>query len=415
MHAEVLLEMPLKVIANLLLSQPQSLAKPAAPPPEEKKEIIAAPAPAPVPELIAGPIFKPVAPVPQAPPPASNPSIATAGQATSKPSGGTKFSGGNTQFARRETIAIPMATVSGGWPETLRKQIEDLNLASSVLNVPVETLEGALKSGKVAFLWKQVCQWLDACPPEAFASSFSDVPLEWPLSVIAPLFMQRRPQKAPKSKAAAMDIPDVFAHGNRPAAAPAAPAPEPEPEAQAPEPRPQRRVQPQPQPEPQLQRQTQPQPQPQLRAAASPVAEPDEALAAPAARRSVPEIGRVIRRAGKAKLDPERNCSQDLHPAGTGRGLKRIAGRIARGQLHAARFEERNHLGIFAANFWTYAPIHERTQNGRPDERRVYSGTWHPADFQRWHHLFRSICKPGESLPTAELNLIARELSRHTK
>jgi predicted regulator of Ras-like GTPase activity (Roadblock/LC7/MglB family) len=387
-HAEALLEMPLKVIANLLLSQPQALSKPA-PPVEEKKELISMPVPAPAAEVPVIPAPKLAASIAQVPVAASNPTIATAGiPVAPKPAGGTKFSGG-TQFARKETMAIPLATVSQAWPETLRKEIEALNLADAVLAVPVETLEAGLKSGKVAFLWKQVCQWLEACPPDAFASSFADVPLDWPLSVIAPLFMKARPQKAPKPKALKSDIPDVFAPTNRPNAAPAPvaapePEPEPEPEVVAPLPR---------------------------AVATPPAAEP--ALTGP---RKVPK--------DLAELfgDPEkRNWTPNeiVHKTCTLPGLDGALIALQDGLLVASCMPpawKSETISAFLPQI--FGRMHQYTRELKMGELMSVGFTVEHGTLQIFNAgiiYFAALCKQGDSLPVAELNLIARELSRHTK
>jgi predicted regulator of Ras-like GTPase activity (Roadblock/LC7/MglB family) len=389
-HAEALLEMPLKVIANLLLSQPQALSRPA-PAVEEKREVIPMPVPAPLPEVPIAPPPKLAASIAQVPVAPSKPSIATAGvSASAKPTGATKFSGSSTQFARRETMAIPLALVSGAWPETLRKEIEALNLAEAVLAVPVDVLEAGLKSGKVAFLWKQVCQWLEACPPDAFASSFADMPLEWPLSVIAPMFLQKRPQKTPKAKALKSDIPDVFSPTNRPNAAPApAAAPEPEPE-----------------PEPEV---VQPRPR------ATPTAAVEQPAPAVAPRSVPKDLAELFGEPEKRNWTP----NEIVHKTCTLPGLDGALIALQDGLLVASCMPpawKSETISAFLPQI--FGRMHQYTRELKMGELMSVGFTVEHGTLQIFNAgiiYFAALCKQGDSLPVAELNLIARELSRHTK
>ncbi|HUR47782.1 MAG TPA: hypothetical protein VMZ27_17995, partial [Candidatus Saccharimonadales bacterium] len=428
-HGEVLLEMPLKVIANLLLSQQQPSFK-TAPAPAPAPVQAQAPAPVPVPAAAPAPIPMPAGipltkrqvdlpdldgiPDMFAPPPKAAPAAAAAVPAPTVPapvipapaipapmipapsipapiaatpavaapaksSGNTKFKG-NTQFARRETISIPLATVSGAWPETLRKEIETLGLSDSVLGVPVEVLETALKTGKVAFFWKQVCQWLDACPPDAFASSFADVTLEWPLGVIAPMFLQSRPAKTPKSKGPKIDIPDVFNSAKGGAAAPAQ-AEEPEPEEKA-------------------------------VAAPAPVQE----VAEPAAPKRMPkDLAELFGEPEKRNWTP----NEIVHKTCTLPGLDGALIALQDGLLVAACMPpawKSETISAFLPQI--FGRMHQYTRELKMGELMSVGFTVEQGTLQIFNAgiiYFAALCKQGETLPAAELNLIARELSRHTK
>jgi predicted regulator of Ras-like GTPase activity (Roadblock/LC7/MglB family) len=359
---------------------------------EEKKELIPMPPPAPAAEIPIPAAPKLAASIAQVPVAAPNPTLATAGlPASAKPAGGTKFSGGSTQFARKNTMAIPLATVSQSWPETLRKEIETLNLCEAVVRVPLETLEAALKSGKVTFLWKQVCQWLDTCPPDAFASNFADMPLDWPLSVIAPLFLQSRPQKAPKPKAVRMDIPDVFAHANAPAVA-APPAQEIEEPAPAPTPAPSPARTPVEKP-----------------AALAPVAED----ATP--RKAPKDLAELFGEPEKRNWTP----NEIVHKTCTLPGLDGALIALQDGLLVASCMPpawKSETISAFLPQI--FGRMHQYTRELKMGELMSVGFTVEQGTLQIFNAgiiYFAALCKQGESLPAAELNLIARELSRHTK
>ena len=114
-----------------------------------------------------------------------------------------------------EVLFIPVAlkALTEGWPEPLRQEIIQQNLAEVKLALPVEPVELALKRGRVAFPWKLVRSWVR--PATAPMVSVHDaVEVELPLRVLAPLFVSR--QRAGKFGQqpvhAADEIPDVF-HG----------------------------------------------------------------------------------------------------------------------------------------------------------------------------------------------------------
>jgi predicted regulator of Ras-like GTPase activity (Roadblock/LC7/MglB family) len=103
-------------------------------------------------------------------------------------------------------------------------EIEQFQLQNAVVSLPVGKLEAAMKTGRVAFSWGQLTQWLHPQPSEK-SDANREVMLDLPLAVIAPLFMgKRRPAAAQKQVTVAANIPDLFA-GMAKAPEPAAPAP----------------------------------------------------------------------------------------------------------------------------------------------------------------------------------------------
>jgi predicted regulator of Ras-like GTPase activity (Roadblock/LC7/MglB family) len=151
---------------------------------------------------------------------------------------------------KEEYVAIPLVSVTLGWPEPIRQALAGLNVPDAILNLPVSETEQALKRGKVVFQWKRLKPLIKPPLKTALAPALDEVQLELPLPAVAPLFMaQRKPAAAQKKYAVGEDIPDVFsAKGmltsappvSAPVAAPAAPAPAsmPAPVASAPKPAP---------------------------------------------------------------------------------------------------------------------------------------------------------------------------------
>lgn len=161
----------------------------------------APPAPAPAPVLPAAPpdpvpptntapapfeafSVKPTLPPSFTPAPAPAPSLAP-------------MSGGTTFFqpvlpasapASAETapgrVSISLATLSAGWPESIRQEASKLGQAT--IEFPREELGNAMKTGKVVFTWGQLCSWMS---PSAGPSALDATPLQLPLRLLVQPFM----------------------------------------------------------------------------------------------------------------------------------------------------------------------------------------------------------------------------------
>ncbi len=127
--------------------------------------------------------------------------------------------------ASDETVVITIEAVSGAWPDPVRQEIQQLNLVSASISIPVSRLESGMKAGRLVFTWAELCGWLSD-PLPATANGQSQV--ELPLGVIAPLFLTKRRAATPrKIVTVGEDVPDLFAGLGRPVAPPPEPAPAP--------------------------------------------------------------------------------------------------------------------------------------------------------------------------------------------
>jgi predicted regulator of Ras-like GTPase activity (Roadblock/LC7/MglB family) len=124
------------------------------------------------------------------------------------------------------TLSMPLADLSEAWPESARDVIAKSGLSATKVEAPLELIGNALKQGKAAFAWKQICSWTKPASPELTAAVEENTVVELPLKFIAPLFLAQ--QKFPRpSKAISIDddIPDLFSNtSSSPAPVPAAPA-----------------------------------------------------------------------------------------------------------------------------------------------------------------------------------------------
>lgn len=130
-----------------------------------------------------------------------------------------------------DSLSVSVSSVAEGWPESVRRELLQLNLTEAKVLLPAESVERALKQGRVAFTWKTLRSWLKPAPRPAL-SAYDATVLELPLKVVAPLFLARQKDASKTRKRVAVDaaIPDLFSGFPPPArgakAAPAAtPAP----------------------------------------------------------------------------------------------------------------------------------------------------------------------------------------------
>lgn len=110
------------------------------------------------------------------------------------------------------TLTVRLAVLSEPWPEALRQEMLRLNLLDANVALPVESIEEAMKRGKITFPWKTIQSWIRPTILSAGSAHDSTV-LELPLKVIAPLFMAWKKQPvAPNQQKVAIDenIPNLF-------------------------------------------------------------------------------------------------------------------------------------------------------------------------------------------------------------
>jgi hypothetical protein len=111
------------------------------------------------------------------------------------------------------TILAPLAALAENWPEILRTEVAQLILTNAQVALPVNLIESALKRGRVIFAWRNLRSWIKPMPP---AMSVHDgLELELPLKVVAPLFLagQGGPAKTAKAQQQTplpAEIPNLF-------------------------------------------------------------------------------------------------------------------------------------------------------------------------------------------------------------
>jgi predicted regulator of Ras-like GTPase activity (Roadblock/LC7/MglB family) len=109
------------------------------------------------------------------------------------------------------SLLVPLTSLAESWPETIRKQIVELNFVDAKVALPLNSVEHALKMGRIAFPWKTLRSWFKPAAPGVDTAA-DNVVLELPLRVVAPLFLARQ-QEVNKEKPKVLideDIPNLF-------------------------------------------------------------------------------------------------------------------------------------------------------------------------------------------------------------
>jgi predicted regulator of Ras-like GTPase activity (Roadblock/LC7/MglB family) len=115
-----------------------------------------------------------------------------------------------------------LSSLVEGWAESLRHEIVQLNLMDAKIALPIDTIEQALRRGKVAFPWQTVRSWIRPTPLPTVSAHDTSV-VELPLKVIAPLFLNRQKGGTKFQQKVAVDsnIPNLFFGVPQPAGSPA--------------------------------------------------------------------------------------------------------------------------------------------------------------------------------------------------
>jgi predicted regulator of Ras-like GTPase activity (Roadblock/LC7/MglB family) len=167
----------------------------------------------------AAPQARPAAPAPLAPAPRSHhPQPVAAPPPTAAPP--TTAQPGNS------VITTTLNALWESWPESLRREIVQNNLADAKLAMPTNFVEAALRQGRVVFAWKLLRSWIRPATAPG-VSAHDALELELPLKVIAPLFIARKQvaAQAPTNVSVDEAIPNLFFGFPQPEAAPTEAAP----------------------------------------------------------------------------------------------------------------------------------------------------------------------------------------------
>jgi hypothetical protein len=110
-----------------------------------------------------------------------------------------------------DCLQVPLSALMAAWPPAVRLELSQMSLTDATVALPIAMVEKGLRQGKVSFPWKLVRAWIrPTLPPQVSANDGAT--LDLPLSVLAPLFVARRPPAAHNQRRVAIDetIPNLF-------------------------------------------------------------------------------------------------------------------------------------------------------------------------------------------------------------
>jgi predicted regulator of Ras-like GTPase activity (Roadblock/LC7/MglB family) len=216
-HDEVILELPLKSLTPLFLQyireNPVNRQLAAA---ENITDFFrrAEQAAGTDPEL-AQPLFAPSTPPTILPAPAPVPPAAASASRAEAPAAAAPEPSCENGF-----LYVPLALLQAALPENIQQDVQQFGLAESRIGFPIDSLAAGIKSARIEYSWRELCGWLNPASKPAQHTIHGEVRVMLPLPVIAPLFMKHRAPATRKKTAVDEQIPDLFSASGTPQAPP---------------------------------------------------------------------------------------------------------------------------------------------------------------------------------------------------
>ena len=421
-HAQInndraVLELPIAAVASAFFTQTQGAAnanRPVVKPPADIEPLFrGGPATTPPPQPAPIPL-RPAAPPPQAAPLPATPPLrlqqepqAPAPAAPPRPAAPARPAG-----ASKGNVVFKVSDVWANWPEELKSEANKLRINSSKVEIPFELVEPGLRTGKIEFSWSEFCGWVQNCPAPGQGSPVAESRVSLPLPVLAPLCLRLSPPT--QRKAATLDdIPDVFGPASkpgqpadedeeeedapifqktasRPAPAPA-PAPPPPPRAPAPPP-PQPTYTPQPPPAPVAQH--------------APVATPSG---------TAKNLADLFGEPGKRNWTPNEIVQRTAQLPGVAGALIALQDGLLVANCMPQGWKTETIAAFLPQIFGRMTQYVKELSMGDLISVTVSVEQGTLQVYKAGIIYFAALARPDASLPLGPLNLIARELSRHTK
>jgi predicted regulator of Ras-like GTPase activity (Roadblock/LC7/MglB family) len=283
-------------------------------------------------------------------------------------------------------LCLPVNHISQSWPEPILRDIQQFALSNSRFEMPLDYLESSLKSGRVEFLWKELCAWLNPASRAAQVSIHGEVRLPLPLNIVGPLFLKQRDVSGATKKrvTVAESIPDVFSAAGKPVVASSVAA------IQTPEPE-------------------------MPRPATGPAGPETVPVPEPALRKMPTTVSELFGEKEKKSWTP----NEIVHRTVT---LPNVAGSLIAmqdGLLVAHCMPPTMKTETVAAFVpQIFGRLNQYCKELQLGDARSISFTVESGTVQVFNAgiiYFAALSKPGALLPLPELQLIASELSRHTK
>lgn len=321
-------------------------------------------------------------------------------------------------------VTFKVSDVTGAWPEELKKEVNNLRIASSKVAIPFEWVEPGLRTGKIEFSWAEFCGFVEGCPQQ-LQSALASNRVSLPLPVLAPLCLRLSPPTQRKA-ATFDDIPDIFGPGGTPgpgAAAPARPAaPPPQARPAAPPPPPPKDEEEEEEEEeaPIFQkapaRQASPPPQPTY----TPQPPPTPALghghaAAADAGTTAKNLAELFGEPGKRNWTPNEIVQRTAQLPGVAGALIALQDGLLVANCMPQGWKTETIAAFLPQIFGRMSQYVKELSMGDLVSVTVAVEQGTLQVYKAGIIYFAALARPDAALPFAALNLIARELSRHTK
>lgn len=275
---------------------------------------------------------------------------------------------------------LPVSVIATACPEPVQHDIASFNLAASRIEIPIAMIEPGLKSGRIEYSWRELAGWLNPPSKPAQISINGEHRLSLPLGLVAPLFMKSRAgSQARRRTMVDQEIPDLFNANGKPLAPTAAVAQDASP------------------------------------APAAPAAQPAPAPAAPAPRKVPTNLCELFNEPTKKTWTPNEIVQYSAK-------LPNVAGTLIAlqdGLLVAANMPPDLKTETIAAFVpQIFGRMNQYTTELQMGETSAVSFNVEAGTFQVYNAgiiYFAAFARKGQLLPLPELQLIAGELSRHTK
>lgn len=284
----------------------------------------------------------------------------------------------NQPFIEDKLFILPVSVIAAASSEPVQHDIASFNLTNSRIEIPLAMIEPGLKSGRIEFSWRELAGWLNPPSKPAQISINGEQRLSLPLGMVAPLFMKSRAGSQTRRRTMVdQEIPDLFNANGKPLAPAAA--------------------------------------VPQEAAPAVPVAPPPPAPVAPAPKKVPTNLSELFNEPAKKTWTPNEIVQYSAK-------LPNVAGTLIAlqdGLLVAANMPPDLKTETIAAFVpQIFGRMNQYTTELQMGETSAVSFNVEAGTFQVYNAgiiYFAAFARKGQLLPLPELQLIAGELSRHTK
>jgi predicted regulator of Ras-like GTPase activity (Roadblock/LC7/MglB family) len=114
-------------------------------------------------------------------------------------------------------LCLPIVLAASSWPEPVLHDIAQFGLTGARVEIPLANVELGLKVGRIEFAWREYCLWLNPPSKAAQVSINGETLLPLPLGLIAPLFLKNRGAELARKRTTVSDnIPDLFSALGKP-------------------------------------------------------------------------------------------------------------------------------------------------------------------------------------------------------